>query len=210
MTDTASALLVRPASVAELGAIVRIHTAAFPGFFMTRLGSAFLRRYYDAVLAHPGGLLLLCESAAAGVVGFVSGFTDPPGFYAGMRRRRLAFLVAAIPALMRSPSIAWNMVEARRRVARFADDGDVGPGDVAELSSIAVDPAAGGRGCGRALLVAFIREAAARGAQRVCLTTDATDNEAVNRFYLSAGFLLSRTMERGPGRTMNEYVYDIQ
>jgi len=40
----------------------------------------------------------------------------------------------------------------------------------------------------------------------VCLTTDHSNNERVNRFYQRLGFSLGRAYVTPEGRAMNEYV----
>lgn len=79
----------------------------------------------------------------------------------------------------------------------------------AELSSLAVHPNATGKGVGSRLVRRFLSEAEARGARRVVLTTDAHGNAAVNSFYLSLGFSLTRTFEARRGRVLNEYVLEL-
>jgi GNAT superfamily N-acetyltransferase len=73
-----------------------------------------------------------------------------------------------------------------------------------------VAPRAGGRGVGSRLVHAFVEAAGAQGADRILLTTDAHDNEAVNRFYLQLGFTCVRCFEARPGRWLNEYALVIR
>ena len=74
------------------------------------------------------------------------------------------------------------------------------------LMSIAVSPEVQGKGIGRALALAFLREAARRGVKEVDLTTDATGNEAVNRFYEGLGFVCEKEYTTPERRLMKEYV----
>jgi len=192
--------VIRPATAADLCPIAELHQRAFRGFFLTQLGRPFLLRYYRAVLAYPAGILLLAEDARS-VVGFVVGFCEPGLFYRSLRRRALSLGFSMAPALLRSPCLL------HRAVANFRRTGEAGPHDdtqLAELSSLAVDPAAEGRGIGRALVKEFVAVAATNGAKSVYLTTDALENDAVNRFYLRLGFEVRRTFEATPGRLMNE------
>jgi ribosomal protein S18 acetylase RimI-like enzyme len=75
-----------------------------------------------------------------------------------------------------------------------------------ELSSIAVMPQMGGRGVGRALVNAFLKQAWSLGVQHVHLDTEAGANEPANAFYRKAGFQHSRRFQKYKGRWMNEYV----
>jgi ribosomal protein S18 acetylase RimI-like enzyme len=192
--------LIRRAGAGDLPSVVGIHERAFSGFFMTELGPAFLERYYGEVLAYPGGILLVAEEDAA-TVGFVAGFCNPGGFYRTLRRHVVPVGLAMLPAMCRRPMLL------RRVVSNFRRAGDVVREPLhggAELSSLAVDPAVGRRGAGKALVEKFVDHAAAKGASMVYLTTDAKGNDAVKRFYVSLGFGLVRTFVTAQGRLMDE------
>jgi ribosomal-protein-alanine N-acetyltransferase len=60
--------------------------------------------------------------------------------------------------------------------------------DEAEFLTVAVHPAAQGRGIGGALVAAFLAEAAVRGARRAFLEV-AEDNAAARTVYGRAGFV---------------------
>lgn len=187
--------------------VVAVHIDAFRGFFLTQLGPRFLREYYRCIADYPEGILLT-EADVDGCVGFVSGFIDPPRFYAALRRRRVRLGVAAALGLLARPqNVPGLMANFRRagRVARLAS-----APHTAELSSLAVASSAAGRGVGSTLVRRFIASAAGAGARRVVLTTDASDNEAGNRFYVRLGFRLSDTYEARPGRSLNEYTFELR
>jgi len=196
---TASCL--RAANLSDIGAIASVHEAAFAGFFLARMGRAFLCGYYRLVHEYPGGILFVSE-ADSGIDGFVAGFTDPSAFYAYMSRERIRLYGPALAAVLRRPALLPQVLYNRRRIASDAHPAGSG---CCELSSIGVLPTAAGRGRGRTLIDVFCAEAARRGSQRVVLTTDATSNDAVNAFYLRSGFTLQRTFISGNKRVMNEY-----
>jgi glycosyltransferase involved in cell wall biosynthesis/ribosomal protein S18 acetylase RimI-like enzyme len=198
-----SASVIRNATAADLDGIVDIHQKAFNQFFLTRMGAAFLRRYYELVLNYHAGIVLVSERHGT-LTGFVCGFGDPAEFYRSMWRNRLAFALPAAGALLRHPSLCANMVNAVRRIQTTATKG---PPLSCELSSIAVAPEAAGRGLGKALLRAFLEHSWARRAECVYLTTDAEGNEAANELYREIGFEHSRRFLQQKGRWMNEYVF---
>jgi glycosyltransferase involved in cell wall biosynthesis/ribosomal protein S18 acetylase RimI-like enzyme len=195
--------IVRAANPGDLPAIVTIHQQAFNQFFLTRMGAAFLRRYYELVLHYREGIILVGERNGV-LSGFVCGFADPAEFYRSMWRNRLAFAVPAMTALLRHPSLGAHMVTAVRRIQSSATQG---PPLSCELSSIAVAPEASGKGLGKTLLRAFLDHSWAREAQCVYLTTDAHGNEAANELYREIGFQQSRCFLQQKGRWMNEYVF---
>lgn len=199
---------LRRAGAGDLGSVVRIHRQAFAGFFLTRLGPVFLAKYYRLVLAHPGGILLVAVHEGQ-IAGFAAGVASPAAFYREMKKRKLSFALAVIPAWLRSPGILRRLwVDFRDLRSRAGPAGGESDG-TAELTSIGVAPAGSGQGIGRGLLAAFIAEAGKMGLAAITLTTDAEGNDAVNGFYLQAGFRLQRTFTQGDGRRMNEYRKDI-
>jgi ribosomal protein S18 acetylase RimI-like enzyme len=194
--------LIRPATPNDLPGIVIIHKQAFSNFFLTRLGDEFLRRYYALVLDYPAGVVLVSERHAT-LEGFVCGFVEPPEFYRLMWRNKRAFVLPALPALIRHPSLATGVL---RGVQRIQTSASKTPVRSCELSSIAVAPEAGGNGLGKALVQAFVKEALSMDAQYIYLTTDADGNESANALYRQVGFLYTRRFLQRKGRWMNEYV----
>jgi glycosyltransferase involved in cell wall biosynthesis/ribosomal protein S18 acetylase RimI-like enzyme len=194
---------VRSATERDLAGIVTIHQKAFSHFFLTRMGAAFLRRYYQLVLHYHSGIVLVSEKQGV-LSGFVCGFADPAEFYRSMWRNRLSFALPALAALLRHPSLGAHMVTAVRRIQTTATEG---PPLSCELSSIAVAPEAAGKGLGKSLLRAFLDHSWARQADCVYLTTDAHGNEGANELYREIGFQQSRTFLQQKDRWMNEYIF---
>jgi ribosomal protein S18 acetylase RimI-like enzyme len=75
------------------------------------------------------------------------------------------------------------------------------------ITGLAVDPAAQGRGVGRALVEALAEEAEARGARRLTLRVFAP-NEGARRLYERCGFEVEGVL-RGEFKTGDDYVDDI-
>ena len=103
--------VVRPALAADVGRIVEIHLAAFPGFFLSFLGPGFLNLFYSEAVVL--GEICFVATSGASVVGFVMGSAQPAGFFGKLIRRRvLAFGLAALPAVLRKPSAALRVARA--------------------------------------------------------------------------------------------------
>lgn len=195
-------LSVRPMQSEDIDAVVAVHLQAFPGFFLTFLGAAFLRELYCGILQDPFGIAYVA-SASGTVIGFVAGTDRPPSLYGRLLRRRgVRFALASVRAVARRPVILPRLVRALA-MPRQAELTQA----YALLMSLAVSPTAQRCGAGKALVQAFLRQAAERGTGRVVLTTDRFDNAAVNRFYSDMGFVCSRTFVTPEGRHMNEYTY---
>ena len=183
-----------------LDAMVELHLRSFQGFFLTSMGSPFLRLLYAGFIADADGICLVAEEAGQ-LVGFAAGTTRPDNFFRRLfLRKGLLFACASIPGLLRNPRLA-----IRKCIGAIAYRGERPGGLVgaALLSSLAVDSARGRRGIGRELVEAFVGEASARGMDSVYLTTDADDNDSVNLFYGKCGFVRLDRFERPGNRTMN-------
>lgn len=173
---------ISDANHADISEIVSVHQIAFKGFFLDRMGPTFLGAYYRAILDYEGAILLVHRDAEGKVDGFAAGFLDPDRFYAHFRRRRMEMLPAIALALLRRPNLIF---EISRNAGRVARTGELNV-TAAELASIGTSRR--GSGVGSRLLLAFCERSATRGADRVKLTTDRDDNDAVVRFYLDHGF----------------------
>jgi ribosomal protein S18 acetylase RimI-like enzyme len=194
--------LVRKAKERDLPGIVSIHQKACSHFFLTRMGSDFLRNYYGLVLRYNKGIILVSERAGT-LEGFACGFVDPAAFYKTMWRARWSFVRPVLFALLRRPLLVTKVLDGVHRIQTPAS---AWPAGSCELSSIAVTPEAGGKGVGKFLMHAFLHQAHLLSAHCVYLTTDADGNDAVNAFYRDVGFQHTRRFLQRKGRWMNEYV----
>ena len=195
---------IRSASPKDVSAIVGVHLRSFEGFFLTFLGPAFLHQLYSAILADPSGIAFVLEDEQ-GICGFVAGTGQPSGFYRRLLRQRWwRFALASVAPVFKRPSVIPRLLRAFSMPRQVAQEEGRGT-----LMSIAVLPEAQGKGVGKALVHAFLKEAARRGLRQVDLTTDRDNNEATNHFYQSLGFIFERTFTTPEGRAMNEYVISL-
>jgi ribosomal protein S18 acetylase RimI-like enzyme len=188
-----------------------VHLAAFPGFFLSRLGAGFLRQLYRTFVCDPDGVCVVAErqmeSGGEEIVGFIAGTTAPASlFRRALVNRGVLFALAATGALVRHPVLV-----GKRLIAAIWYRGDSPPHQpsAALLSSLAVVPSVRQLGIGRTLVAAFCAATRQAKLRYVYLTTDQEDNEAVNRFYHSLGFEVSATTTRGDGRTMNTFLKSV-
>jgi len=190
----------------DVRAMVDVHVAAFPGFFLTLLGPRFLHRLYRA-LVRDSTCVCLVAAGLSGLTGLIVGPLEPRGFFRRLIfREGLGFAFDALPALIRQPSL---VVPRLVSAVSYRGETPLRYPRTALVSSIAVRPDAAGTGVAAALLEAFCIEAAARGAQHVCLTTDRDSNTAANRFYVKHQFVLESNIKRSGGRVMNRYLRSL-
>jgi len=196
-------LTLRPMGERDVPRVVEVHLSAFSGFFLSFLGPRFLRLFYAEAVALDEVALVACAEEA--IVGFVMGSVAPGRFFGALLRRRLVgFALAAAPAVLRRPGSALRLVRALLKPRDAAK-----PAGIATLMSLGVDASAQGLGAGKALVEAFLRDAAARGATKVDLTTDKLDNERTNAFYRRLGLRVAREILTPEGRVLNEYEIDL-
>ena len=195
---------IRKMDSADIPAVVQVHLNSFPDFFLTFLGGSFLRELYSATLADPAGIGFVVGEDK-GVVGFVTGTSQPAGFYRRLLRQRWwRFAMTAVKPVVKRPSIVPRLLRAFSMPGQATQQAGIGT-----LMSVAVSPKAQGQGIGQMLVRAFLEEAARRDLLQVDLTTDRDNNEVTNRFYQKLGFVCERTYSTPEGRAMNEYVIDL-
>lgn len=200
---------IRPAQTSDIAQVVQVHIQAFPGFFLTLMGTRFLRLLYSGFLNHPTGIsLVACPQAKPSeVIGFVVGTTQPQGFFSQLLRQHwLAFAMASLWPLLKKPGLVfvklWSALFYR---------GESLPDqpNAALLSSLGVKPTAQGQQIGQQLVSAFLAHAQTAGATAVYLTTDQIDNAKANHFYTKLGFKLAGTCKRPHGRILNRYLIKL-
>lgn len=191
---------IRLIRVGDVPAVVKVHLASFPGFFLSFLGPRFLSIFYSGICSAPEGIAFVYLNADGMPIGFVAGTSDPGGFYTRLLKRDwLKFALASIVPILKKPSVI-------ARIARAVSHPSGNPigNKVAGLFSIGVLPELQNFGAGKLLVRTFMNEASLRGCKRVFLTTDRDNNEAVNNFYARLGFTIDRQYVTPEGRRMNE------
>lgn len=189
---------VRPATKNDLDAIVNIHINAFQGFFLTKMGKRFLKLYYAIVLSYKNSLTLVCVQENK-TVGFVTGFFNPNGFYSYFSSQKKRFIIPIAISLAKNPKLIKRILYNFKRVRNITEkDNQI------ELSSIAVHADMQGKSIGKILLGEFIHESKKYSPENIYLTTDAENNEPVNRFYAANGFMLEKQY-LSQDRLMNLY-----
>lgn len=186
---------------------VAVHMEAFPSFFVTFLGPNFLLEFYRFVLTDSVGRgFVAVDAATHEVLGVVVGSVVPDGFFKRLLKKRWwAFCLASVSAVAGNPKIVRRLFQA------VFYRGEPLPGPRRSLlTAVAVAPLAQKRGIGEALLRAWTEEIKESGSTGCCLTTDADQNEAVNRFYVKCGWHLAAQKTTPEGRMMNHYVYDFE
>jgi colanic acid biosynthesis glycosyl transferase WcaI len=199
VVDQHDAATVRVAEARDLDAMVALHVAAFPEFFLTSLGPRFLREFYGGLLLRESGIALVCVCRST-IVGLAAGPVAPRGYFRSLLKTRgLAFALAASHAALRNP-----LKVIPKLIGAITYRGDVhdAPDGACLLSSLCVAPSFQGRGLAGRLLEAFCDVARLRDATAVYLTTDADENVGPLRVYARSGFSEHARLRRRDGRLM--------
>lgn len=179
--------------------VAALHEACFEGYYLTRLGPAFLRAMYGWYAESPQAIAQVALKASDRVVGFVAGTTRAETYHVSLFREQGGALLAALAwRAVSSPVETLRLVWERKDLARRAvpsvvrgssqttaptGQSDDGPHS-ASLVSIGVEPSLRRSGIGRRLSEVFLQEARQEGCELVTLSVR-EDNLAARRFYES-------------------------
>lgn len=203
---------VRLVDNAQAQAFAELHGQAFPGFFLSQLGSRFLTLLYTHYLQSERCICIVAIDDGLGQApkGLAVAIRHPSLFYKELFAKHwLAFAWRALPSLLKNPLFVakklWSAVFYR---------GDQVESIEAEnavlLSTISVSPVAQGQGVGRRLLQEIECCANESGSAFVYLTTDRDANVEVNEFYQRNGYVLESTIKKSGNRIMNRYIKHLR
>ena len=203
---TMSDLVIRPARREDSAQLAELHREAFPEFFLSSLGTAFLRQFYLGFTDDSSAISTVAVDGAGRIVGSVVGTNEPAGFFSRlMKKRLLQFGLLSAKESLKRPRIIPRLL----RAITYRGEAGGSPTEGALLSSICVRRDQQGKGTGSLMMRAWAQSAYDAGARRAYLTTDAADNDAVNAFYQGLGWSLDDTYTTPEGRSMNRYARDL-
>jgi GNAT superfamily N-acetyltransferase len=185
--------------------IVKIHSIAFPRFFLTELGKDVLRVFYAALIQDKSTIVWGLKNDEQ-LVGFFVASTTPSGLYTRIFQRHFFSFFAPLTI-----SFLKNIRLVRRMITSIISSRSfVLPSEYpASLLSICVSPSFAGKGIGKLLLGKLEDELIHQQINGYYLTTDKENNEATNQFYLRNGFKLFDVFSQGK-RKMNIYLKDLK
>lgn len=189
---------IRKATINDVDTIVEIHLDAFKGFFLTSLGSAFLKFYYTCFVKSRETVTMVAEEED-----MVYGFSASTKVCKGFNRRLIknnmfAFSMLSLKMLFTSPKALIRLAKNLTKKGEGVEDNE----DYAELYSIGVSKSAQGKGIGKKLLAKTEEVMKLEGVERVSLTTDYYNNENAVGFYHSMGYETLYEFVTFPNRKM--------
>ena len=177
-------IAIQTATINDIDAIVRVHEVAFPDFFLTKLGKAFLKLYYNSVMYHKDGVLLVCKMDGI-IIGLCAGTVLSAGFNTKLIKANIfKYGIESMKIMFTKPKALIHLMKnMSKKDSSVGDDGKY-----AELLSIAVDPRVQRSGAGKAMLLELEKVIKEKGGERLSLTTDYEDNDKTVGFYKSLGY----------------------
>lgn len=189
---------IRNATIDDVEKIVKIHSDAFNGFFLTSLGSDFLKFYYGCFIKSIETIVLVAVDNDV-IYGFSASTMNCKGFNTRLIKSNLfSFGLFYIKLTITSP---MSLVRLLKNLTKRSDEIEDNE-DYAELYSIGVSIDAQGKGVGKMLLHVTEKEMKNSGVKRLSLTTDYDNNESTLGFYRSMGYETLYVFITYPNRKM--------
>lgn len=175
-------------------------------FFLTSLGSVFLKMYYKSVSNSSTGILLGCYNDKEELCGFCAATTMSNGFNKRLIKENIMkYIFIAIYLLFSRPlsllRLKNNLIKTNSEINDTAD--------YAELLSIAVSVNSQRQGVGEKLLLQLEEELIQSNCSELSLTTDYYNNEKTIAFYEKIGYISLYEFIAYPNRKMFRMIKNL-
>lgn len=194
---------VIPLGPVHAAAAAQLHRQGIDTGFLSSLGQPFLKQLYLAVPKCPAGFGYVWVEDDGQVLGFIACAESTGQLYKQSLVRRGLRMAWPLGRFLFRPATVKRMIQTLRYPSQVG-----GELPAAEVLSIAVSSEARGKGVGKALMAAALKEFDRRSVGQ-CKVAVGADNVTANEFYKRCGFKLALTRQHH-GRPMNVYVIDTQ
>lgn len=193
-------MIIRNVEKKDISKIVNVHLASFSNFFLTSLGSKFLKVYYSSYLKIDSSICI-CAEIDGELIGFAFGTLEPNGFNRKLFIKNFfPFFIVLISIFLKKPaSIIRILKNYNKQKSTLLTN-------FSELFSIAVNPNYKGKGVGKQLLSYYEKIVNKNKKQSIILTTDYFNNENTLNFYFSCGYEVYDIFFAYPQRKMYKLV----
>jgi ribosomal protein S18 acetylase RimI-like enzyme len=199
--------------LSDAAELAHLHQRCFEDYFLTELGTAFLKRSYAEYSRHDLDYGIVARSSADGeLVGFVAGTADAQAHFRSFYRRNLPVLAAIVCWKLLTNRTVRSRIRERMTHVRAAlramipgvkrpaatPISDQGPKTQCPLRllTIAVAPEARGTGAAGQVMRAFEDKVRAAGHRRVGLSV-LPDNARAIAFYKKCGWDVTYSSKAG-------------
>jgi hypothetical protein len=209
VTLDGNAIVIRPAEPRDADALAGLHhacSAAQPDAFMHRLGLGFFLAYYRVLLREGTSVTLVADAGVDGIVGIVSATLDATRHNAAIHDARWTLLLATIPALLRCPRLAWEVLNRERSLSPGASGDGYGVRSGPRIVYWGWLPGYPSHGQSVALLKEALRRLGSLGANKVSLEADRLNRKVeVTHRMLGARVVSVLKLPDGRERSVLEY-----
>jgi hypothetical protein len=210
MEKETNPIVIRPAEPRDAELLGNLHftcSVAQPGAFMHRLGRGFFIAYYRILLREPTSVILVADALADGLVGFVSATLESRRQLDAIRSGRYRLLLAALPELIRSPSLSWEVLVRERATSAGARGDEYVVSSGPRIAYWGWLPGYPAHGRSTSLIKEVLLRLESLGARSVKLETDRVNRKVeVMQRFLGARVVKVLTTPDGRERTVLEYV----
>lgn len=176
---------IRAMERADVDDVVRLHRAAMGVSLWSQLGERFLRALYRGLVSHPSFRGFVYEESGR-IRGFIAGSTNGRRMFRELLIRRAPVLLwAALPRVLRRPSLARHLLETASYFSRTRVR--IGEEVVAESMFCSFEPDLRGARVSGLINKVLFDEMAAMGHRYLKITTE-IDNLGAVRQLTSWGF----------------------
>tara|TARA_X000000368_G_C22728314_1_gene578338 strand:- start:54 stop:659 length:606 start_codon:yes stop_codon:yes gene_type:complete len=193
-------IIYRKSKLSDLDEIVDVHLTSFKSFFLTSLGSPFLKVFYRTCLNNNQIVPLSgIDKESNKLIGFVIATKSSNGFYKKLILSNFkSYLYQSIKLFFIKP---MSLIRIYRNLTKGKKT-KVDSSNYSELLSLAVLPEKKGLGIGKNLLSEIEKKIKNEGINAVTLTTDALNNKDVLSFYKKLGYKVFYDFSAYPRRKM--------
>lgn len=200
-------MIVKNLDNTHLAQIVALHEEAFKGFFLSELGTSFLKQYYKAVVKNINALNLGVFDEKNQLIGFAVTAKKSLGFNKTIIKENFFnFFTEGLKIIFSRPKAIYRII---KNLDKKSKDVKNDSGEYCELLSIATHPKKQGLGIGKLLLSETEKQLKAEGFTLLALTTDFFNNDPVVRFYEKSGYTIYYDFKTYPNRKMYKLIKNI-
>ncbi len=196
--------MARTLNISDSHKIAEIHIKAFPNFFLSDLGYDFLVLFYKSIIKDQNTIAICLEDSHE-IIGFAIGTKNYDSFYKKLLFSNFfSFSLVLFKKFVSKPTLLTRMIisfYSSKKVKNISKYRSC-------LLSICIDPGYSKKGLGSLLIKNFEFYLFKNDIISYFLTTDANNNDSVNKFYIKNNFNLDYTFLQGK-RLMNVYVKSI-
>jgi ribosomal protein S18 acetylase RimI-like enzyme len=176
-----------------------LHLEAFRNFFLSSLGSNFLKEFYQALVLRNDTICQGYWNDDNRLLGFFAANVSHDGFYKDLCKKNVVpFVLSSFRVFVQRPLLLIRLAKS------FSSSKQAGNLNYPYLMSICVSPDVQSTGLGKKMIEDLVVILIGMGFKGLYLTTDLKENKLVNAFYSKCNFKIVGVVNQGR-RKLNVY-----